>query len=138
MTRSGPLPLRPPRDLARLGFLCLKGGLWKGKRLVPAPWIQEATTRRTATTWGMGEYGFHWWIPSMGGFAAHGYLGQAVYVFPAQDLLVVFTANLPPERAGDILDAVIKTHLLDPSGRPSGPGKGRPAGARSQKQPLLP
>lgn len=103
-----------PRDLARFGYLCLKGGVWKGKRLVSEARLKEATRPRCTTPWG-GQYAYHWWVPEIGGFAARGYLGQMIYAFPDQDLLIVVTANLPNEQAATILDGVVKTHFLTTS-----------------------
>ena len=33
-----------PRDLARIGVMMLNGGMWDERRVVPAQWIERATT----------------------------------------------------------------------------------------------
>ena len=34
-----------PPDLARIGYLYLRDGVWDGRRVLPAGWVQQATTR---------------------------------------------------------------------------------------------
>jgi CubicO group peptidase (beta-lactamase class C family) len=80
-----------PRQMARLGYLYLRGGEWNGKRIVSAAWVAAATTPRMVLD-GL-DYGYQWWIdPEEGSYAAHGRFGQLVYVLPRLDLVVVFTA----------------------------------------------
>ena len=33
-----------PRDLARIGLMMLKGGMWGDRQVVPAQWIERSTT----------------------------------------------------------------------------------------------
>ena len=40
------------------------------------------------------SYGYHWWIPWFGGYAARGYAGQAIFVLPSLDMVVVMTGGL--------------------------------------------
>jgi CubicO group peptidase (beta-lactamase class C family) len=101
-----------PRDLALFGYLCLNKGFWKDKQLISSSHLKEATAKRTATPWNNGDYGYHWWIPFIGGFAARGYVGQAIYVFPDKELVVVFTANLDNDKASSILDNLISSYIL--------------------------
>ena len=81
------------RDLARLGELYLHDGQWEGRQLVPASYVEDAT-RRHIILGGVG-YGYGWWV--LGGrppgFAALGYGGQAIAVFPRQQLVVVVTGS---------------------------------------------
>lgn len=78
-------------DLARLGRLWLDRGKWEGRQLVPANWMQAATTQQVAAVDGRG-YGYQFWTLSAGGhpaFAAMGAGGQLVEVVPELDLVVV-------------------------------------------------
>lgn len=109
------LKLRP-RDLARFGWMLLDHGRWKGEEVVPAAWVERATRRHAVATsgWTPGEgYGYHCWIPTLGGFATRGYMGQVMYVFPDRALVVVFTAALvPPEHGDALLDGLMREHVL--------------------------
>jgi CubicO group peptidase (beta-lactamase class C family) len=82
------------RDLVRLGQLYLHSGRWNGRQLVPPAYIQDATRRHTKLGHGWG-YGYGWWVPGGRpvGFAALGYGGQAIAVFPQQQLVVVVTGS---------------------------------------------
>lgn len=86
-------------DMVKLGRLFLDGGLWQGKRVLSAAWINEATTsqislevphRRSSS------YGYFWWLFDCGGspcYRASGYAGQLIVVVPALDLVVVATSD---------------------------------------------
>jgi CubicO group peptidase (beta-lactamase class C family) len=56
------------RDMARLGYLTLRGGSWAGRELLPPTWVAELTTPTSRTEdvhgyekWGLG-YGKLWWL----------------------------------------------------------------------------
>lgn len=49
-----------PSDMARLGKLCLNGGRWNGKQIVPAEWIAASLTPRFRAS-ADACYGYHWW-----------------------------------------------------------------------------
>ncbi|MEO1678777.1 MAG: serine hydrolase [Pseudomonadota bacterium] len=54
------------RDLSRIGQLVLDRGMWQGRAIVPAGWIEISTTRHVADTpWGPpGMYGYgYFWFP---------------------------------------------------------------------------
>jgi CubicO group peptidase (beta-lactamase class C family) len=105
------LALRP-RDLARFGWMLRSGGRWKGAQVVPADWIAAATRPSVRLHMPMGSYGYQCWVPRFGGFATRGYQGQDMYVFPEQDLLVVFNAALPGNQADIALDALVQEFIL--------------------------
>ena len=82
-----------PRDMAKFGYLYLRGGVWDGGQIVPAEWVKTSTTKHIKSSDAGLDYGYQWWIwPD--GFAAQGLGGQYVFVRPRQDLVVVFTAWL--------------------------------------------
>jgi len=89
------------RDYARLGLLLAHDGNWRGRQLIPARWIMDATTvrddqphlrPRTATPFF--GYGYQTWIfpGERRMFAFLGIRGQAIYVDPQAKLVMVHTA----------------------------------------------
>ncbi len=102
-----------PRDLARLGWMLLSRGRWMGEAIVPAAWIEACTTPRVDTGSPAGAYGYHCWVPKVGGFATRGYMGQFMYAFPDRELMAVFTAGLPPPPQADaMIDAFVSEFVL--------------------------
>ena len=93
---EGGLYLRP-RDLAKIGYLFLKDGVWEGKRILPEGWVKDSTTWRVGTSGGRRGYGYKWWVLSRRGpgtyeaYAGLGYGGQFLIVVPELDLIAVFT-----------------------------------------------
>ena len=82
-----------PRDMAKLGYLYLRGGEWDGRQIVSSEWVAQATQRHIRTEDERG-YGYQWWIDADGeGYAALGRNGQMIYVRPGADLIVVTTAG---------------------------------------------
>jgi CubicO group peptidase (beta-lactamase class C family) len=94
------------RDLAKLGYLYLKGGAWEGRQVVPAAYVRASTQRHASTggTFGPYEgYGYQWWTTTEQGhraFAAIGLGGQLIEVIPDLDLIVVMTSE--PGTAEDL------------------------------------
>jgi CubicO group peptidase (beta-lactamase class C family) len=78
------------RDMARLGELCLQGGAWNGRQIVPAAWIAAATAPHSTSP--EGPYGYHWWVRPLG-YTAQGFGGQYIFVIPRHRLVVVMTAD---------------------------------------------
>jgi CubicO group peptidase (beta-lactamase class C family) len=105
-----------PRDLAKIGELYSKDGVWNGKRLLPEGWVKASTAPATGTYDKRFGYGFQWWVmPDAGAYAAWGYGGQFLFVVPRLDLIVVFTgwniyehAELDPSYALDHVIAAVK------------------------------
>ncbi len=93
------LSLRPA-DLAKLGYLYLQHGYWNGKPVLPEDWVAASTRQHMATRGLMNAaeddgYGYLWWLDKWGGYSAHGFGGQYLFVLPQQDMIVVFTSGLP-------------------------------------------
>ena len=86
-----------PRDLAKIGYLYLKDGVWNGKRILPEGWVAASTRASTHTKDGSYGYGYQWWVmPRKGAgshdaYAAWGYGGQLLIVVPDLELVTVFT-----------------------------------------------
>ena len=93
-----------PRDLAKIGQLALDRGTWGGSQVVPSEWLDEAFTPRVRA-FGRLEFGYQWWLGTSRGdgrawIAAFGNGGQALFIVPSLDLVVVTTAgkyNLPDD-----------------------------------------
>jgi len=98
------------RDLVRLGELYLHGGQWNGRRLVPAAYVRDATRRHTKLGGGSG-YGYGWWVlgGTPYGFAALGYGGQAIAVYPQKRLVIVVTGS--GDRLPRVLDGLVLSAL---------------------------
>lgn len=84
-------------DLARIGQLFLKDGMWEGKAIVSSSWIKESTAAQVEKTEGNWKYGYLWWLQSFGSAlddrasVARGFGGQQLFVVPAYDMVIVFT-----------------------------------------------
>ena len=89
------------RDYARLGLLLAHDGNWRGRQIIPAAWIHDATTVRpehghlkpgVATPFF--GYGYQTWIfpGERRMFALLGVRGQTIMVDPAKRLVMVHTA----------------------------------------------
>jgi CubicO group peptidase (beta-lactamase class C family) len=82
-------------DLAKLGYLYLHDGMWDGKQIVSKDWVKQSVA--PFIDWKKGwKYGFLWWLFQPEGkqeldWAAGGFGGQFLMVFPQEDLIVVFT-----------------------------------------------
>jgi CubicO group peptidase (beta-lactamase class C family) len=89
------------RDWARLGLLLAHDGNWRGRQIIPAAWVLEATTVHmdqphlwpgTATE--TEGYGYQTWIipNERRMFMLWGAQGQRIYVEPRSKLVMVNTA----------------------------------------------
>ncbi len=89
------------RDLARFGYLYLRGGQLDGRQIIPAEWVQESLRPHSVLTGSWGDlqdisYGYQWWVGYLSGkwcYLALGYGGQIILVCPALDLIVVVTSH---------------------------------------------
>ena len=118
-----------PRDMAKFGYLYLHSGEWNGTQVLPKEWV-ETSTRVHIDTKGLMNaaeddgYGYLWWIDSFGGYSAHGFGGQYIFVIPPLDMAVVFTSGLP-DSLFPVPNQLVRTYLL-PAAQTSEPLKPNP------------
>ena len=72
-------------DFARFGVLYLNHGRWRGRQIIPRPWVRASTSPAPAAP----GYGYWWWLESGGAFVARGNLGQFIFVGPRHDVVIV-------------------------------------------------
>ena len=87
-------------DMAKLGQLCLDGGLCNGKRVVSSAWITESTRPRYQCDkkyQNMG-YGYLWWTPDIEkqAYAALGDSGNVIYIDPEHGTVVAVSGTFKP------------------------------------------
>jgi CubicO group peptidase (beta-lactamase class C family) len=104
-------------DLARLGLLFSRGGVWNGRRLLSEEWIRMSTTPSAVNP----DYGFLWWLNTSGRFGTKlpktaytmaGGGGFYCLVDPEHDIVVVLQ-NLGDtgKRPGGFLDRLMDAVL---------------------------
>ncbi len=81
------------RDYARVGQFILDGGKARGREVVPAGWVAQATTKEIDN--GAGGYGYFWWIRSNGSYEAVGIFGQSITTFKDDRLVIVINSAWP-------------------------------------------
>ncbi len=89
-------------DIAKFGLLYLQKGKWNGKQLIPAKWVEQATSKQVPNDleshskigidWQQG-YGFQFWRCTHNAFRGDGAGGQLCVVIPEKDVVVAITAD---------------------------------------------
>jgi len=77
------------RDYGRFGLFFLRGGKIGETSILPDDWILEATRQQVP------GYGFQWWVHPDGTYEAVGIFGQAIYIDPDEDLVIVTSSAWP-------------------------------------------
>ncbi len=86
-----------PYDMAKIGFLIIHNGNWKGKEIVPQNWISESLERSYYWDYGF-HYGYLWYIKdetdeATGNkyvtYSAAGAGGQKLLIFPELNIVLV-------------------------------------------------
>jgi CubicO group peptidase (beta-lactamase class C family) len=106
-------------DLAKIGQMFLKGGMWEGKNVVSSAWIKDSVSPHVSVPGGDWKYGYQWWLQSFGSnpedvaWTARGFGGQQLIALPEYDIVAVFTGwdilpsdeKRPHDQLARILDA---------------------------------
>ncbi|MFK4085956.1 serine hydrolase domain-containing protein [Kribbella sp. NPDC020789] len=120
-------------SMAKFGQLLLQHGVWEDRQLVPAEWIEAATSKQVPNdTWDNADsrqgYGFQFWRGRHNTYRADGAFGQFVTVIPEHDVVIAVTSASPDMQAAQ---DVIWDHLL-----PVLDGKEVPVVARPERLEL--
>ena len=84
-----------PRDMAKIGYLYLRGGVWEGRQILPASWI-EAVRKADVDMrepWATDlRYGSQFWVvPGRDAYMAVGFDRQLIVIMPKLDIVAVTT-----------------------------------------------
>jgi CubicO group peptidase (beta-lactamase class C family) len=92
-------------DIAKFGQFLLQRGLWDGKQLLPAAWVDEATrshmdsvTAKWSEDWSAG-YGYQFWRCVPDCYRADGAFGQFCIVVPRLDAVIAITSGTADTQA---------------------------------------
>lgn len=87
------------RDMAKFGLICMNGGRWEGRQLIPEDYIRAATSyqidNRIAGQCMEDEqgYGYQFWRLPQNGFACEGMGSQLIYCWPDEDFIFACQAD---------------------------------------------
>jgi hypothetical protein len=85
-------------DIARFGQLYLQKRQWQGQQLLPAAWVETATSRMMSngssptSDWEQG-YGYQFWRSRHGFYRGDGAHGQFCLILPQYDAVVAITSG---------------------------------------------
>ncbi|MFN2282438.1 MAG: serine hydrolase domain-containing protein [Anaerolineales bacterium] len=99
-------------DLAKFGLMIANDGVYDGKQIVPADWVEESLQSyskrtwkfRVGPNWKANEYGYQWWSIKAGSYRYHlawGHGGQQIAIVDDLDLMVVLLADALYAQHGD-------------------------------------
>lgn len=113
-----------PRDTLKFGQLVLDKGAWQGKPVVPASWIEAATTPQINGP-GAIFYGYQFWLErslvagrEIDWIAGVGYGGQRLFIVPSLDLTVLVHAGLYASRMQEWVGTVVLNRYVLPAVAP--------------------
>lgn len=85
------------RDMVRIGELWLNGGVWRGRRILDADYITQASTNQVPELEGkIRGFGYLWWITPLvthRAYSAQGRYGQLITVVPDLRAVIVISSR---------------------------------------------
>lgn len=113
---GGGMRLRP-RDATRFGQLYLDNGVWGDERVMDVQWVEESKQR--VTSLGQDGYGLLWWKRDFQvrgemqeATFASGNGGNYIFLFPLENLVVVFTGSNYNSALGNQPFNILYLHIL--------------------------
>ena len=91
-------------DMAKFGQLFLQKGTWNGKQILPAAWVEEASTmkimqdpdapqaKKDSSDWLQG-YCYQMWRSRYNSYRGDGAYGQYILVLPEKDAVIIITSE---------------------------------------------
>lgn len=105
------------RDLLKFGLLYLNKGQWQGKQVISSSWIEKSLGKYSQL--GSKQYGYFWWHQrfTVGGNVAEAWLatgngGQKIFIFPAYNLVAVFTGGNYNSRTDTPPNELVPKYIL--------------------------
>lgn len=87
-------------EMAKIGLLCLKKGIFNNNRILSEKWLEESIIARLCCGKKFRDmkYGYLWWIidENEGSYAAIGNSGNVIYINPRKDLVVAVSGYFKP------------------------------------------
>ncbi len=107
-------------DLARVAYLFLREGQWKGKQIVSKEWVQKSVTAiveniNPTNAKGSPGYGYQWYSKGKGEsliYLGAGYGGQYIVVSPKFDIVMVFNSWSVHKKAEKSLYRVLEDIII--------------------------
>jgi len=110
-----------PEDVAKIGYLYLHGGQWKGKTIIPRDWIEQSTTPPAGERTAPGGLGMEWNAvngPNGRQYGGTGRGGQTLLVWPDLDMIVVVTGGGNTGQMGALVRKPVQSETAAPPSDP--------------------
>jgi CubicO group peptidase (beta-lactamase class C family) len=97
-----------PMDMLKVGQLYIQSGVWNNYKVFGPGYPALAWARGVSP-----RYGLHWWIGAsnksgdVDHYAAIGFKGQRIYVFPSPGIVAVIVASLPTVEERQLDSAIL-------------------------------
>ncbi len=92
-------------DMAKIGQLCIDGGLCNGEQIVSTGWLAESTKEHSRWEQLNRPYGYLWWVINEHTYSAMGDGGNAIYI-NTKNKMVVSIASLFKPRVKDRIELI--------------------------------
>jgi CubicO group peptidase (beta-lactamase class C family) len=115
-----------PRDMAKLGYLYLRNGVWDGREIIPPSWIERV--RHASVEMNLRDFRYanlFWVAPASNAYLANGYHGQRIFVMPTLDVVAVATGTGHSASIGKEIEMIADAVKSDTALPPDAAGQAR-------------